>query len=190
MSSLKVYFDKAYGIWSPAKLKEALIAVAADRAYHPVREYLDSLPEWDGIERLDRLLIDYLGAEDNLYSRAVIRKTLAAAVARIYEPGAKFDSVMILNGPQGIGKSTFFAKLGLGWFSDSLTITDMRDKTAAEKLQGYWLLELGELAGIKKTDVETVKSFVSRTDDKYRASYGINVESHPRQCVIVGTTNS
>jgi predicted P-loop ATPase len=190
MSALKVYFDKVYGVWSPTKLKEALIAVAAERAYHPIKEYLNGLPEWDKLERLDKLLIDYLGAEDNEYSRAVIRKTLVAAVARIYEPGTKFDSVLILNGPQGIGKSTFFSRLGTKWFSDSLTITDMRDKAAAEKLQGYWLLELGELAGIKKTDVETVKSFVSRTDDKYRASYGVNVESHPRQCVIVGSTNS
>lgn len=190
MSALKVYFNKTYGVWSPTKTKEALIAVAAERAYHPIKEYLNDLPEWDGIERLDKLLIDYLGAEDNAYSRAVIRKTLAAAVARIYEPGKKFDSVLILNGPQGIGKSTFFTKLGGKWFSDSLTINDMRDKAAAEKLQGYWLLELGELAGIKKTDVETVKSFVSRTDDKYRASYGVNVESHLRQCVIVGSTNS
>ncbi|WP_343216238.1 virulence-associated E family protein [Clostridium frigoris] len=190
MSALKVYFDKTYGVWSPTKTKEALIAVSAERAYHPIKEYLDALPEWDDIERLDTLLIDYLGAEDNEYSRAVIRKTLVAAVARIYEPGTKFDSVLILNGPQGIGKSTFFSRLGNKWFSDSLTITDMRDKAAAEKLQGYWLLELGELAGIRKTDVETVKSFVSRTDDKYRASYGVNVESHPRQCVVVGSTNS
>ncbi|MBU3100688.1 MULTISPECIES: virulence-associated E family protein [Clostridium] len=190
MSALKVYFDKSYGVWSPAKIKEALVAVAAERAYHPIKEYLDGLPNWDGIERLEILLIDYLGAEDNKYSRAVIRKTLVAAVARIYEPGTKFDSILILNGPQGIGKSTLFARLGSIWFSDSLTITDMRDKAAAEKLQGYWLLELGELAGIKKTDVETVKSFVSRTDDKYRASYGVNVESHPRQCVVVGSTNS
>lgn len=190
MSALKVYLNKTYGVWSPTKTKEALIAVAAERAYHPIKEYLDELPSWDGVERLDTLLIVYLGAEDNKYSRAVIRKTLVAAVARIYEPGTKFDSVLILNGPQGIGKSTFFTKLGGKWFSDSLTITDMRDKAAAEKLQGYWLLELGELAGIKKTDVETVKSFVSRTDDKYRASYGVNVESHPRQCVVVGSTNS
>ena len=177
MSALKVYFDKTYGVWSPTKTKEALIAVSAERACHPIKEYLNNLPEWDGIKRLDTLLIDYLGADDNEYSRAVIRKTLAAAVARIYETGTKFDSVLILNGRQGMGKSTFFARLGSRWFSDSLTITDMRDKAAAEKLQGYWILELGELAGIKKTDVETVKSFVSRTDDKYRASYGVNVES-------------
>lgn len=92
-------------------------------------------------------------------------------------------SVLILNGPQGIGKSTFYAKLAGDWFSDSLTLTDMKDKAGPEKLQGYWMLELGELAGMRKTDVEVVKSFISRCDDKYRASYGVNVESHPRQCV-------
>ncbi|MGL5149809.1 MAG: VapE domain-containing protein [Clostridium sp.] len=86
-------------------------------------------------------------------------------------------------------KSTIFSKLGKGWYSDSLTISDMKDKTAAEKLQGYWILELGELAGIKKMDVETVKSFISRTDDKFRQSYGVNVESHLRSNVIVGSTN-
>lgn len=189
-ASLKVYLNKGYGVYSPTKTKDALLAVASERAYHPVKEYLDGLPVWDGVKRVDTLLTEYLGAEDSEYTRAVIRKTLAAAVARIYQPGAKFDSVLILNGPQGIGKSTLFAKLAGAWFSDSLTLTDMRDKSGPEKLQGYWILELGELAGMKKTDVETVKSFLSRVDDKYRASYGLNVESHPRQCVIVGSTNT
>ena len=189
-ASLKVYLNKGYGVYAPTKTKDALLAVASERAYHPVREYLDALPEWDGTERIDTLLTDYLGAEDSGYTRAVMRKTLAAAVARIYQPGVKFDSVLILNGPQGIGKSTLFARLAGAWFSDSLTLTDMRDKSGPEKLQGYWVLELGELAGMKKTDVETVKSFLSRVDDKYRASYGLNVESHPRQCVIVGSTNT
>lgn len=189
-ASLKVYLNKGYGVYAPTKTKDALLAVASERAYHPVREYLDALPEWDGTERIDTLLTDYLGAEDSGYTRAVMRKTLAAAVARIYQPGIKFDSVLILNGPQGIGKSTLFARLAGAWFSDSLTLTDMRDKAGPEKLQGYWVLELGELAGMKKTDVETVKSFLSRVDDKYRASYGLNVESHPRQCIIVGSTNT
>ena len=189
-ASLKVYLNKGYGVYAPTKTKDALLAVASERAYHPVKEYLDALPVWDGVKRIDTLLTDYLGAEDSAYTRAVIRKTLAAAVARIYQPGTKFDSVLILNGPQGIGKSTLFAKLAGAWFSDSLTLTDMRDKSGPEKLQGYWILELGELAGMKKTDVETVKSFLSRVDDKYRASYGLNVESHPRQCVIVGSTNT
>ena len=189
-ASLKVYLNKGYGVYAPTKTKDALLAVASERAYHPVKEYLDALPEWDGVKRVDTLLADYLGAEDSAYTRAVIRKTLAAAVARIYQPGTKFDSVLILNGPQGIGKSTLFARLAGAWFSDSLTLTDMRDKSGPEKLQGYWILELGELAGMKKTDVEMVKSFLSRVDDKYRASYGLNVESHPRQCVIVGSTNT
>lgn len=189
-AALKVYLSKKYQVYSPTKTKDAILAVASERAYHPIREYLDSLPEWDGTERVNRLLIDYFGADESSYSMAVMRKTLCAAVARIYNPGTKFDSVLILNGPQGIGKSTFFAKLAGDWFSDSLTLTDMKDKAGPEKLQGYWILELGELAGMRKTDVETVKSFITRVDDKYRASYGISVESHLRQCVIVGSTNT
>ena len=189
-ASLKVFLSRKYGIYSPTKTKDAILAVAAERAYHPILEYLDALPAWDEVPRIETLLIDYFGAEDSAYTRAVIRKTMAAAVARIYRPGTKFDSVLILNGPQGIGKSTFFAKLAGDWFSDSLTLTDMKDKSGAEKLQGYWILELSELNGMKKADVETVKSFISRADDKYRASYGVNVESHPRQSIIVGSTNA
>lgn len=190
VANAKLYFERVYGIWSPTKFKDALLAVvAAERIYHPIKNYFAELT-WDGVPRLDSLLIDYCGAEDNPYTRAVTRKTLCAAVARVYEPGRKFDSILVLSGPQGIGKSTFFAKLGGAWYSDSLAISDMKDKTAAEKLQGYWILELGELAGIKKVDVETVKSFVTRVDDKYRQAYGMVVESHPRSCIIVGTTNS
>lgn len=190
ISCAKLYFERVYGIWSPTKFKDALLAVvSAERLYHPIKEYFETL-QWDGTERVDTLLIDYLGAEDTPYVRAVTRKTLAAAVARVYEPGIKFDSILVLNGPQGIGKSTLFTLLGKQWYSDSLSITDMKDKTAAEKLQGYWILELGELAGMKKVDVETMKSFVTRTDDKFRQSYGVVVESHPRSCIIVGSTNS
>jgi predicted P-loop ATPase len=190
LACAKLYFERTYGIWSPTKFKDALLAVtSSDRLYHPVKDYLSSL-KWDGIPRLDTLLIDYLGADDTEYVRAVTRKTLVAAAARIYKPGIKFDSILVLNGPQGVGKSTLFSKLGKEWFSDSLSISDMKDKTAPEKLQGYWLLELSELNGIKKVDVEIVKSFITRTDDKYRQAYGVSVESHPRSCVIVGTTNS
>ena len=189
-AGLKVYLSDHYGIYAPTKTKDALLAVAAERAYHPIKEFLEALPEWDGVPRVDTLFIDYFGADDTSFKRAVSRKSMVAAVARIYAPGTKFDSVPILNGPQGIGKSTFYAKLAGDWFSDSLTLTDMKDKSEPEKLQGYWILELGELAGMRKTDVETVKSFISRVDDKYRASYGVTVESHPRQCIIVGSTNA
>lgn len=189
-AQLVAYVDKRYGTFSARNYELALTKAADDRAYHPIREYLDGLPAWDEVSRVDTLLIDYLGAEDSTYTRAVTRKTLVAAVARILNPGIKHDSILVLNGRQGIGKSTLFARLGGKWYSDSLSISDMKDKTASEKLQGYWILELGELAGIKKMDVETVKSFITRVDDKYRPSYGRAVESHPRQCVIVGTTNS
>ena len=190
ISHLKIYISNVYKIYSPNKFKDALTAVADERAFHPIKNYFNFLPKWDGIDRVETLFIDYLGAEDSTYVRDVTRKTMIAAVARIYEPGIKFDSVPILNGPQGIGKSTFFSKLSVNWFSDSLTLTDMKDKAGPEKLQGYWILELGELAGMRKADIETVKSFISRNDDKSRASYGVNVESHPRQCIVVGTTNA
>lgn len=189
-ASLKVYLSKKYKIYAPNKTRDALLSVENIRKYHPVKEYLENLPPWDNIPRVENLLIDYFGGVNSSYTKAVMRKTLCAAVSRIYNPGEKFDFVLILNGPQGIGKSTFFEKLGRKWFSDSLTLTDMKDKSACEKLQGYWILELGELAGMKKAEVETVKSFISRTDDKYRVSYGVCVESHPRQCIIVGTTNA
>ena len=190
MSCIKFYFERVYNIWSPSKFKDALLAViSSERTYHPIKNYFSTLT-WDKKERIDTLLIDYLGASDNEFVRAVTRKTLCAAVARVYEPGIKFDSILVLSGPQGIGKSTIFSILGKQWYSDSLSICDMKDKTAAEKLQGYWILELGELAGMKKVDVEIIKSFISRTDDKFRQSYGVTVENHPRNNIIVGTTNS
>ena len=190
LGSIQIYLERVYGLYTPSKLKGILLAIAAERSYHPIRDYFEALPEWDGVPRVETLFIDYLGSPDTLYIRAIARKMMVAAVARIYEPGVKFDSVVVLNGPQGMGKSSFFAKLGGKWFSDSLTISDMKDKAAPEKLQGYWILELGELAGLKKMDVETVKAFITRQDDKFRHSYGYSVEDHPRQCIIVGSTNN
>lgn len=186
----KIYFEKVYGIWSPSKFKDGLLGLVwSERTYHPIKEYFSKLT-WDGEKRIDTLLIDYLGANDSEFVRAVTRKTLCAAVARIYKPGIKFDYILVLNGPKGIGKLTLFSVLGKEWYSDSLSITDMKDKIAAEKLQGYWILELGELAGMKKVEVETIKLFVTRTDDKFRQAYGVTVENHPRSNIIVGTTNA
>ena len=129
-------------------------------------------------------------ADDNAYTRAVTRKTLCAAVCRVQRPGCKFDSMLVLNGPQGIGKSTLIARLAGEWFSDSLSLNDTKDKTAAEKLQGYWILEIGELAGLRKTEVETLRSFLSRQNDIYRACFGKRATPHLRQCVFFGTTNA
>lgn len=184
------YIDSHYGSFSQRNYDIAVTKVADDRSYHPIREMFASLPPWDGIPRVDTLYIDYLGALDTPYVRAVTRKGLCAAYMRVHHPGIKFDYVTVFNGRQGIGKSTLIAALGMEWFSDSLALSDMSDKTAAEKLQGFWIHEISEMAGMRKADLEKVKAFASRQDDKYRASFGRRVTPHPRQCVFFGTTNS
>jgi len=178
------------GKFARQKVMDAVTILAEDRHRHPVREYLDSLPQWDGVERVDTLLVDWLGAEDNKYTRAVTRKTLCGAVYRILTPGCKHDTVLVLNGDTGIGKSTLIAKLGGRWFSDSLSLADTKDKTAAEKLQGCWIMEIPELSGMRKTDIETLKAFLSRQYDDFRAAYGRHVQKHYRQCIFIGSTNA
>lgn len=177
------------GIYAPNKLFDALVAAAATRAWHPVRTYFTHLPAWDGIPRLDTLLVDYLGAEDSPYMRAITRKPFVAAVVRTFKPGTKFDYVLTIKGPQGAGKSSLLAKLGGPWFTDNITLQDMRDKTAAEKLQGNLICELAELAGLRKTDAESIKAFITRREDKYRPAYGRHVVNIPRQNIFIGTTN-
>lgn len=188
---LKTEIARTYqGLYAPTKMHDALISTATARAFHPVRDYFNHLPPWDETPRLDTLLIDTLGAEDTDYTRAVTRKAFVAAHRRTFQPGCKFDQVLTLVGPQGAGKSTIFARMANPWFSDSLTITDMKDKTAAEKLQGNLIVELSELAGMRKAEAEPVKGFISRTEDKYRPAYGRTVVTYPRQGIIVGSTNA
>lgn len=189
-AQLKSIIDIRYLPFSSRNHDVAFTKAADDRHFHPVRDYLDSLPEWDGIERVEDLFIRYLQADDTPYVRAVTRKTFAAAVARVYVPGIKFDCVPVLDGDQGIGKSTIVKDLVTSeYYSETLSLTDMDDKSGAEKLQGFWAVEIGELAGMKKADIEKVKAFLSTCDDKYRPSYGKVVESHPRQCIIIATVN-
>ena len=184
------HLSHVYGLYSPTKADNAMKYAADKRRFHPIREYLNGLPEWDGMERIGSLLIRCLQAEDTPYVRTVTRKTFAAAVARIYRPGTKFDSVLVFDGMQGIGKSTLFKDLvGEDYYSETLSLTDMDDKAGAEKLQGFWVIEIPEFAGMKKADIEKVKAFISTSDDKYRPSYGKVVESHPRQCIIIGSVN-
>jgi predicted P-loop ATPase len=182
--------DIRYGSFSSRIHDISFTKTADDRRFHPIRDYLDALPQWDGVTRVENLFIHSLKADDTPYIRAVTRKTFAAAVARVYRPGIKFDSVLVLDGEQGIGKSTIVKDLvGSSYYSESLSLTDVNDKSAAEKLQGFWVVEIGELAGMKKADIEKVKAFFSTSDDQYRPSYGKTVESHPRQCVIIATVN-
>ena len=189
-AQLKALLDTRYVSFSSRNHDVCFAKVADDRRFHPIRDYLDSLPPWDGECRVESLFIRCLEADDTEYVRTVTRRLFAAAVARVYQPGIKFDCLTVIDGAQGIGKSTLLKELvGDEYYSETLSLTDMDDKTGAEKLQGYWVIEIGELAGMKKADVEKVKGFLSTTDDKYRPSYGRVVESHPRQCVVIATVN-
>ena len=185
-AALRLYLEQVYGISSKDKVYDAVNVVATRSGFHPVRDYLDGCI-WDGVPRVDTLLIDYLGAEDCEYTRAVTRKTLTAAVARIYRPGIKFDYMLTLQGRQGIGKSALIAKLGGAWYSDSF-IT-LQGKDAYEQVQGVWLIEVGELAGMRKAEAETIKLFISKQADRFRPAYGRRIQEYPRQCIFIGTTN-
>lgn len=185
-AGLRSYMELVYQITGKERILDGFAVFAMNHRVHKLRDCLLSL-QWDGTPRVDTLLIDYFGAEDTLYAREAIRKTLVGAVARILSPGVKFDTMLILSGPQGIGKSTFFRYLGMDWYSDSLCTFEGKD--AAELLQGYWIIEAGELTGMTKSEMNSVKQFLSKCDDVYRAAYGRRTEKHLRQCVIVGTTN-
>lgn len=185
-AALRYYLERVYGITGKDRIFDAVNVVAAENSFHPVRDYLDGCA-WDGVPRVDTLLIDYLGAEDNAYVRAVTRKSLAAAVARIYRPGCKFDYMLTLQGKQGLGKSAFIAKLGGRWFSDSFTT--MQGKDAYEQVQGVWIMEVGELAGMRKAEAETIKLYISKQVDRFRPAYGRRLQEFPRQCIFIGTTN-
>jgi predicted P-loop ATPase len=188
-SQLLVYMQR-YGQQTRANMFTAIQKVADDRKFHPILEYLETL-EWDGIDRLDTLFMDYLGAEDTHLNRIMTRKTFCAAVARVYHPGIKFDTMLVLKGEQGIGKGRLLRRMAVNddWFNDSMRLNDTKDKTAAELIQGYWIIEIGELAGLSRIDERVLKSFLSRQDDVYRQSYGRRSQSHLRQCIFIGTTN-
>lgn len=186
-SGIRNYIECVYGVVSSQKIDDALALEFEKARFHPVIDYLKGLV-WDGKNRIETLLIDYFGAEDNIYTREAIKKMLCAAVARVMEPGIKFDLVLILSGPQGSYKSTFVKKLGYKWFSD--TFTTAQGKEAFEQIQGAWIIEIAELAGLRKSEVETIKHFIAKQEDSFRPAYGRVVETYKRQCVFFGTTNS
>jgi putative DNA primase/helicase len=185
-ANLRVYIDISYGIVAPYKINDGVAIIEKKNQYHPIRDYLNSIV-WDKTSRVDNLMIDYLGAEDSKYTRAVTRKMLVAAVARVFNPGVKFDYMLVLVGKQGIGKSYIISLLGKGWYSDSLNT--VYGKEAYEQLQNAWILEMAELSATKKADAEAIKHFISKTEDSYRQAYGRRVETFKRQCVFFGTTN-
>lgn len=181
------YLEKVYGITGRANVDGALSLHSERHAFNEVSDYLQGL-HWDGQERLDTLFIDFLGAEDNEYTRAVTRKAFTAAVARAMKPGCKYDNMTILSGRQGLGKSTLLDKMSRGWFNDS--IRTFEGKEASELLQGVWIVEVGELDAFRRSDVSRIKQFLSQKADRFRAAYGRHVKEIPRRCVFFGTTNN
>lgn len=177
-----------YGIKiSDRDLKAAVVLAANESAFHPVREYLNGLT-WDGVGRVERLFIDYVGAADNAYHRAAARMMLVAAVCRVFEPGHKFDFAVILEGVQGKRKSTFIRILGRQWYAE--LDGDFHDaKQMIELMQGAWILEIPELSGFTRADVRAIKAFMSRQTDRARLAYARRAGSFPRQCIFIGSTN-
>lgn len=185
---LRNYLGRApYKIEARQKIEDALSELIKKRSIHVVQDYFNSL-KWDGMPRLDTILIDYLGAENTIYTRAVIRKELVAAVARVMtEKPIKFDNMVILTGKQGIGKSTLLDRLGRGWFSDN--VKDFNNKDTLLQMQRCLIIEIGELEAFNKTDINALKQFMSQKTDTFRAPYAKRTVEHPRHCVFFGTTN-
>ena len=166
---------------------DAMLSVASENPFNPLQDYLNGL-EWDGVERIDTWLMDRLGAENTPYVRAVGRKFLISAIARAMEPGCKVDTMLVLEGAQGIGKSQTLQALAEPWVLEELS--DMKSKDGKQDIQGHWLVEVSELDAMKRNEIETVKAFITKQVDTFRPSYGRFSKPHERQCVLVGTTNS
>jgi putative DNA primase/helicase len=166
---------------------DAVLAAAHDSTHHPIRTYLYDLT-WDGVPRAETWLIDFLGAQDTALNRAIGFKFLVGAVARVANPGCKLDTLMILEGVQGLGKSQALGVLGGEWFSDHMP-ADITSKDAGLALQGAWLIEQSEMHSVRHAEADSLKAFLSRRIDRFRPPYGRVVASFPRQCVLAGTMN-
>lgn len=186
-SGIRNYMECLYGINGSMKIDDALALEFEKNSFNPVKDYLRGLV-WDGVSRVDEVLIKYFKAADNIYTREAMRLMMVGAVARIMKPGVKFELVLILVSPtQGTGKSSFFRALGGEWFSDSFKLKNTNQDF--EQLQGAWIIEMGELAGLKKAEVEDVKHYISKEDDTFRPAYGRVPETFLRSNVFVGSTN-
>lgn len=188
-SLLRAYLDRAYNItFSKDNMLDALITTAKKHTVNPMKERIMQGGKWDGTPRAESFFIDYLGAADTHYTRIVTRKWLAGAVARVYHPGCKFEIIPILEGHQGLGKSTTVSLLAPDYFNDSMKGMG-KHKDDYQQLMGSWIIEIAELSAMKKTDIEGIKNFTSAVSDYYRNSYGRVATRHPRKNVFIGTTN-
>jgi len=184
---IRYYLEANYKMQVSDKQVEDTVKLVADiQGFHPVLDYLQEL-EWDGVKRVESMCKTYLGTADNEYTRAVSRKVMAAAVARVYDPGCKFDYMLILEGMQGKRKSTFIEVLAKGWFTDSMG--DIKNKDAIENMRGKWIIEAAELATVSVAEEEHKKAFFSRRTDRMREAYGRKSKDYPRQCIFIGSCN-
>lgn len=186
-AGIRNYMESIYGIAATSKIDDCLTLEFEKNSFNPVTDYLRSL-KWDGVKRIDNTLIDLFGAADNAFTREAMRKMMVGAVARSFNPGVKFELVLILVSPmQGTGKSSFFRALFMDWFSDSFN--GVEGKESFEQLQGAWGIEMPELAGLSKAKVEAVKHYISKQDDTFRPAYARVPETFKRSNVFVGSTN-
>lgn len=187
-AGLRLYLSRVWGIVGRSIVDDALQVAVLQNTFHPVREYLESL-EWDGVPRVDTLLVRVMQAEDTELTRAFTRKWMVAACKRVFEPGCKFDTMLVLVSPtQGSGKSMFGDVLAGSWFKDGLKSIDTKD--AMQELRGKWIVEMGEMAATRKSTNEAIKQFISCRTDSYRPSYERYTRDFKRQCVFIGSTNS
>ena len=187
LADLASWFAKNdFPLASKNTVADAVGVIVRETVIHPVRTWLDGLA-WDGVERLDRWLIEYLGAADTEFVRHAGACWLISAAARVMRPGVKADGVLILEGNQGIGKSSALRVLAGEWFGDALP--PMNSKDASSYLRGSWIIELSELSAMSRADVEAIKAFLSRSEERFRPAYGRYEIAVPRQCVFAGTTN-
>jgi predicted P-loop ATPase len=190
-SNLRSYIESKYGLKIKDKIMDALNNVIHRQTINPVKEMLETAHSvWDGNKHVENLLTRFVGAEKTPYNTEVMHRYMLGAVKRIYEPGCKFDYMLILVGKQGSYKSSFLKFLAVNeeWFADNFNTLD-GDK-AFEKLRGMWIVEMSELQATKRAkDVESIKAFITSSTDTYRAPYERRTEQRKRQCVLAGTSN-
>ena len=187
LKMLKAYLVKKYQFEVPIGLiDEAINEAAYHNRFHPVREYLEGL-KWDGVPRLDSWLTTYAAVKPSKYVSAVGRKTLCAAVLRVFKPGCQFDHVLVLEGRQKLGKTSLCRILGGAWFGDP--VIDPHNKDTIAALQGKWIVELAEMEVNTRAETSSLKAFITRLSDKARLAYGRLSMEFPRQCIFIGTIN-
>lgn len=170
----------------PDTVSQAVETIAREHPFHPIRDYLSALI-WDGMPRVERWLVEHLGVDNTAYTRAVGTRWMIAAVARIFQPGCKADCALILEGAQGIRKSTALRTISAPWFTDELA--DLGSRDAAMQTRGAWVIELAELDAVSRAEVSRIKAFMSRSTDRFRPPYGKRLVESPRSCVFAGSVN-